>query len=81
MNQDNALQQFTQIIRWTSGTELDMALAVLSIAAYIVWFAWLIQAQMPRLRGGEISVRTLLGESGRALFVVIAVIAVVAFLI
>ena len=81
MKPDEALQQFTQVIGWTGGSELDAALAVLSITAYIVWFAWLVQAQLPRLRGGEITVQTLLAECARALLVVLAVTAITAFLI
>ena len=81
MSPEEALQQFTETLGWTSGTELAPALAAFSIVAYIVWFAWLIQAQLPRLRGGEITVQTLLAECGRALLVVLAVTAIAAFLI
>ena len=75
-----ALQTLHESLKWTGTVALSVVLAGLCIAAYIAWFTWIIQAQMVRLRNGDIEFQTLLTESGRALLVTLAVIATVAFL-
>ena len=80
MSPETALQEFLEVIRWSGGAELGKVLAALSIAAFIVWFAWIILAQLPRLQSGEITLQTLMAETGRALLVVLGVTAIVAFM-
>ena len=80
MDQDEALRTLNTALGWTNSAPLSEIIAGIFLAAFILWWAWIVVSQLTRLRSGDVSVPIALGESARALIVVLAAIALVAYL-
>ncbi len=77
MNPTDALND---AIGWSYSSPISDVLAVLTVGAYILWFAWIAVSQLSRLRAREITVDLALAECARSLLTVIAVIAIIAYI-
>ena len=80
MDQQQALKTLNTALGWTASAPLSEIIAGLFLATFILWWSWIIVSQLSRLRSGDVTVQNALGESARALIVVLAAIALVAYL-
>ena len=76
----NPTETLNTAIGWSYGSPLGDVLAVLTVGAFIAWFAWVAVSQLSRLRAREITIDLALAECARSLLTVIAVIAIIAYI-
>ena len=80
MDQDEALRTLNTALGWTDSAPLSEIIAGIFLATFILWWTWIIVSQLSRIRSGDVSVQNALGESARALIIVLSAIALVAYL-
>ena len=80
MDQQQALETLNIALGWTESAPLSEIIAGLFLATFILWWTWILVSQLSRLRSGDVTVQNALGESARALIIVLSAIALVAYL-